>query len=97
MVIMGAAMARWIPDDPAINYRDMAAVDVALASPARAESRAATEAVLAPVFRGPHSPSRHDRQRVSPGEQLRQRHLGRGIGPAGGPRRNGSCPARTKF
>ena len=36
----------------AINYRDMAAVDAALASPARAESRAATEAVLARYFEG---------------------------------------------
>lgn len=36
----------------AINYRDMAAVDAALASPVRAESRAATEAVLARYFEG---------------------------------------------
>ena len=36
----------------AINYADMAAVDAALASPVRAESRAATEAVLARYFEG---------------------------------------------
>ena len=36
----------------AINYRDMAAVDAALASPVRAESRAATEAVLSKYFEG---------------------------------------------
>ncbi|MBZ9905292.1 hypothetical protein LB557_04610 [Mesorhizobium sp. BR115XR7A] len=36
----------------AINYPDMAAVDAALASPARAESRAATEDVLSRYFEG---------------------------------------------
>jgi hypothetical protein len=36
----------------AINYPDMAAVDAALASPVRAESRAATEAVLGRYFEG---------------------------------------------
>lgn len=36
----------------AINYPDLAAVEAALASPARAESRAATEAVLARYFEG---------------------------------------------
>lgn len=36
----------------AINYPDMAAVDAALASPVRAESRAATEAVLSRYFEG---------------------------------------------
>ncbi|WP_018431364.1 hypothetical protein [Hoeflea sp. 108] len=36
----------------AINYPDLAAVDAALASPVRAESRAATEAVLSRYFEG---------------------------------------------
>jgi len=36
----------------AINYPDMAAVETALASPVRAESRAATEAVLSRYFEG---------------------------------------------
>ena len=36
----------------AINYPDMAAVEAALASPARAAGRAATEAVLARFFTG---------------------------------------------
>lgn len=36
----------------AVSYRDIAAVDAALASPARAEGRAATEAVLARFFKG---------------------------------------------
>lgn len=36
----------------AISYPDLAAVDHALASPVRAESRAATEAVLARFFTG---------------------------------------------
>ncbi len=36
----------------AINYPDLAAVEAALASPARAEGRAATEAVLARFFTG---------------------------------------------
>nr|WP_298101083.1 hypothetical protein [uncultured Shinella sp.] len=36
----------------AINYPDIAAVEAALASPVRAESRAATEAVLAEFFEG---------------------------------------------
>ncbi|ACM30663.1 hypothetical protein MOV66_15450 [Agrobacterium sp. SHOUNA12C] len=36
----------------AINYLDTAAVEAALASPARAEARAATEAVLSRFFEG---------------------------------------------
>jgi hypothetical protein len=36
----------------AISYPDLAAVDRALASPARAESKAATESVLARFFTG---------------------------------------------
>lgn len=36
----------------AINYPDLAAVEAALASPVRAESRAATEAVLSRYFEG---------------------------------------------
>lgn len=36
----------------AISYPDLAAVDTALASPVRAESRAATETVLARFFDG---------------------------------------------
>lgn len=43
------------PDYPlilAISYPDLAAVNAALASPARAESKAATDAVLARFFSG---------------------------------------------
>ncbi len=36
----------------AISYPDLAAVDTALASPVRAESRAATESVMARFFTG---------------------------------------------
>lgn len=36
----------------AVSYPDLAAVDAALASPVRAEARAATEAVLARFFTG---------------------------------------------
>jgi hypothetical protein len=36
----------------AVDYPDLAAVDAALASPVRAQSRAATEAVLARFFTG---------------------------------------------
>ena len=36
----------------AVSYKDMAAVEAALASPIRARSRAATEAVLARYFTG---------------------------------------------
>lgn len=36
----------------AITYRDRAAVDTALASPARSEAKAATEAVLSRFFTG---------------------------------------------
>jgi hypothetical protein len=36
----------------AVNYPDMAAVEAALASPVRAEARAATEAVLSRFFEG---------------------------------------------
>ena len=41
-----------IPLILAINYPDRASVDVALASPARAEAKAATEAVLSRFFTG---------------------------------------------
>lgn len=41
-----------IPMILAINYPDIAAVDAALASPARTAAKAATEAVLARFFEG---------------------------------------------
>lgn len=41
-----------IPMILAVNYPDCAAVDAALASPARTEARAATEAVLSRFFTG---------------------------------------------
>jgi len=49
----------------AVNYPDMAAVEKALASPMRAEARAATETVLARFFEGRihhHVPLAHEFQ-----------------------------------
>jgi hypothetical protein len=46
----------------AITYRDRAAVDTALASPARAEAKAATEAILSRYFTG----RLHQHMRSSP-------------------------------
>lgn len=54
-VTFAVARDEGAPDYPlilAISYPDLAAVETALASPVRAESRAATEAVLSRYFTG---------------------------------------------